>query len=300
MPSVQPNRTKVALASLGFFCASLILTAYSAKHPQVARLGSAVVTQVLSPIQALYQWSYNSTIGVVDEYVLLVGVKRENKELADRLAALQGENSRLLELQHESQRLRELLSVVEAESLNGVTARITGYDPTNWSQTVSIDHGLIHGLAIGQAVIAAHGIVGQIIAVSPSSAKVLLIIDHGSGVDAILQGGRARGVIEGAGSLMTRWSFVSPEEEIKVGDRVITSGMDGVFPKGLMIGVVSGIDEGGLSLFRSVEVKPAVQFSKLETVFVIIPTTQENTNLVVSTHPGSTARSTPPKKGKGK
>jgi rod shape-determining protein MreC len=98
---------------------------------------------------------------------------------------------------------------------------------------------------------------------------VLLITDHGSAVDAIVQASRARGVVGGAGARFCEMRYVLPDQEVRVGDRVITSGMDLVFPKGLLIGIVSEAGRRSSSMFRSVELKPAVDFAVLENVLVV-------------------------------
>ena len=269
MPSLQVNRAKVAIASLVLFLLSLLLTAYSSKNPSITRLGSAIVTEILSPLQIVSRYFQSGVSGFWQNYFDLIGVRELNVELQQRVAALQSENARLIELDRENLRLRGLLDVTSAAHLDGVSARIIGYDPTHWSQTITIDRGTADGVLVGAAVMSSQGVVGQVISSGPASAKVLLISDHGSGVDAIIQESRARGIVEGTGGGALRWSFVSPDEEVQIGDRVVTSGLDGVFPKGLVIGLVSRIDDTEMSLFREIELAPAVSFAKLENVFVI-------------------------------
>jgi rod shape-determining protein MreC len=124
-------------------------------------------------------------------------------------------------------------------------------------------------------VVQYHGLVGLVIAVSQYSAKVLLITDPSSGVDALVQQSRARGVIEGLGGTECTWRFVLREEPIKIGDRIITSGMDGVFPKGVVVGVVAQIDSERDSLFHSIVVEPSVNLSTLEEVYILPPAIEE-------------------------
>jgi len=118
-------------------------------------------------------------------------------------------------------------------------------------------------------VIKGNALVGQVVVVSPNTSRVLLIIDHSSGVDSLIQSSRVRGVVEGLGRDVCELRYVPREEEVAIGDRIITSGVDGVYPKGLMVGLVSDVDKGAGSLFWSVKVKPAVNFSRLETVLII-------------------------------
>lgn len=260
---------QVAVLSLALFCLSIFLAAYSARNPGVARVGAVVLGEVLHPFQLLEGQLSGSISGVWHRYVYLVGLDAENRDLRARTAHLEAQNSRLIEHMSENARLRKLLNITEQSPLRGVGAMVIGYDPTNWSQTVSINKGLKDGLRVGMPVLDGDGVVGQIMAIGPTAAKVLLVTDHLSGIDAIVQNGRMRGVVEGAGLNSCRLRFGASEEEVKIGDRVITSGMDGVFPKGLLIGIVTGVRRDKHALFQLVDVQPAVDVAKLETILVV-------------------------------
>jgi rod shape-determining protein MreC len=123
------------------------------------------------------------------------------------------------------------------------------------------------------AVVHPRGVVGQITSVSSSSARVLLVSDHSSGVDVLIQGSRVRGVLEGAGEKVCELKFVTKENLVKVGDVVVTSGMDQVFPKGLIVGTVSEVSSQTGTLFQTIEVRPAVNFARVEEV-VVVPSSQ--------------------------
>lgn len=264
------NRVKIGGASLALFCVSLFLTSYSSKNPQFAALGGAVVQQALHPFQALTHSIYTSVSGVWDSYLALVHVREDNVQLRSRLEALEVHNAQLQELAHENERLKSLLEVTaQVAPRRSVVAGVIGYDASNWVKAVSIDRGTMDGVEVGMPVLGTAGVVGQVIASASGSARVLLLTDHASGVDAMIQGSRARGLVEGLGSATCRWRFVLAGEEVKVGDRVITSGADGIFPKGLLIGTVSAVEDAGKGLFQSIEVAPVENFLKLETVAVL-------------------------------
>jgi rod shape-determining protein MreC len=123
------------------------------------------------------------------------------------------------------------------------------------------------------AVVHPRGVVGQITSVGSNSARVLLVNDHSSGVDVLIQGSRVRGVLEGAGEKVCELKFVTKENPVKVGDVVVTSGMDQVFPKGLVVGTVSHVSAQTGTLFQTVEVRPAVNFARVEEV-VVVPAPQ--------------------------
>lgn len=119
------------------------------------------------------------------------------------------------------------------------------------------------------AVISADGVVGQTVKVSPSTSRVLLLTDHTSGIAATIQRSRARGVVKGKGEMLCTLEFTTREEDVKVGDMVITSGIGGVFLKGHIIGEVTMVKRGEYGIFQSVSIRPTVNISHLEEVLVV-------------------------------
>jgi rod shape-determining protein MreC len=131
-----------------------------------------------------------------------------------------------------------------------------------------IDRGTQDGIVKGSAVLAPEGIVGQVFLASAHAARVLLVSDHNSGVDAIVQRTRAQGIVQGTVDAGCVLKYVKRTEDVQLGDDVITSGLDGIFPKGLPIGRVVEVDKRGRGLFQHAEVKPSVDFDQLEEVLV--------------------------------
>ena len=263
------NRARIAGTALLLFVVALFLTAYSAKNPVLARAGATLFAELTGPVQKLSHGMSRGFSGVWENYIALLGIRKEMSHLKDRLAQLEAENSRLLELENENQRLRSIVSLQSETGLQGVAAEVVGYDPSNWARGISIDKGERDGVRVGMPVLEGNGVVGQVVAVAAGTSRVMLLVDHSSGVDAIVQGGRARGVVSGAGEDGCELRYVRREEELNKGDRVITSGMDGVYPKGLFLGIIWELDGRPAGLFRSVGIRPAVNFSRLETVFVV-------------------------------
>lgn len=269
MKAFAEKGRRAAATALFLFVLSTLLSAYTARRPQIAGAASGFFTEILYPLLSSVSLLHNGVFGIWDSYVALRGVKEANEDLARRLEVLEAQNSRLLELRHENDRLRGLLKVQDETQISGVVADVIGYEASNWVQAITLNRGSAAGAWIGAPVVDQHGLVGKVIAVSPSTSKVLLITDPTSGVDGIAQDSRAHGIIEGNGSALCRWRFVLRDNEVKIGDRVITSGMDGVFPKGLLVGVVSNMEPGGDGLFQLIDVRPAVQLAKLETVMIL-------------------------------
>ncbi len=269
MAATVSSRTKVILTAFALFCCSLFLTAYSARNPQIARVGYWAVGEVERPLQVMTEKVYDSVANLWSGYVSLLDVRRQNEILQERLRSLESEVVELSEVRAENERLSRILRFVEETRLDGVIARVIGRNPSNWVQSVTLNKGSLDGIAVDMAVIDGLGVVGQVMEVSPHSTNVLLAIDPTSGVDGLLQDGRARGVVSGAGKGRYVLKFVSRDQDVKMGDRIVTSGIGGIFPSGLLIGSVAEIKRQSMGLFQEVEAVPAVDFSKLEEVLVL-------------------------------
>jgi rod shape-determining protein MreC len=186
------------------------------------------------------------------------------------LAKAEMERSRYLESELARKRLQELLEVKSEVPHQLLSAQVAGLDPSGWSKTIVINRGAKDGVTKGMAVIAPGGIVGHVIKGFDWSAQVLLVIDRSSAVDALVQRTRFRGIIEGETDETCRFKYVVRKADVKIGDTVISSGLDGLFPKGLPVGTVSDIARPTSGLFQEVKVRPFVNFTKLEEVLVIL------------------------------
>jgi rod shape-determining protein MreC len=269
MAGTVVNTGRILGVSAALFFLALFLTAYSARNPELGRFGYKLVDEVMRPFQSLH---YSITHFISEswrEYIALRGVRKENLYMRERLEALESRNSALLEYEFENKSLRSLLSMQEQRQFEGMVATVIGYDPSSWQRAIVIDKGKLNGLEPGMSVISGTGLVGQITSVGRQSSRVLLISDPLSGVDGFLQSNRARGVVEGDGNGGCSWKFVLREEDVKVGDRVISSGLDGIFPRGLLIGIITEVSGRPDSMFHDVSLKPSVNMEKVENVFVV-------------------------------
>jgi len=167
-------------------------------------------------------------------------------------------------------RLRDLIDFQRNISERVVAAEVIGRDPSAWFKTVIIDKGEADGLTRGLPVVIAQGIVGQVIEVSKHYSKVMLIVDSNSAVDSLVQRSRARGVIKGEATDQCRLDYVLRKNDVRIGDTLVSSGLDGVYPKGLRIGYVSQVIEHDADIFHEVIITPFVDFEKLEEVLVIL------------------------------
>jgi rod shape-determining protein MreC len=197
-------------------------------------------------------------------------VRQENASLKKKLNHLEIENSKYQELLLANQRLQKLLNFQESTDEPLLPARVIGWDSSGLFKSIIIDKGEDDGLTINMPAVSSEGVVGRVVSVSAHYAQVLLITDQNSAVDGLLQRSRGRGTLKGRGSGQCYFDYVIKTRDVKVGDVIVTSGMGGMFPKGLLLGTVSEIEESPHEFFKQVQVAPAVDLSKVEEVLVVL------------------------------
>jgi rod shape-determining protein MreC len=205
-------------------------------------------------------------------YVGLRGVRAENDTLKRDLAATQIQLQAQRALADRSRGLEQLLQLRDRSDLTTTAAEIIADSATPDFRTMTIDKGTRDGLAANMAVIAPAGVVGRIVVPSASAAKVQLLIDRNAAVGALVERSRAQGVVVGGGDDRLRMEYVSEVLDIVAGDVVVTSGIDGIYPKGFIIGRVESVEKSG-SAYKRITIKPAVDFSSLEDVLVVLTPT---------------------------
>ena len=205
-------------------------------------------------------------------YVGLRHVNADNDALKARLADLQVQLQEQRALADRSRGLQQLLDLRDHSDLNTMAAEIIAAGATPDFRTVTIDKGSQSGLKADMAVIAPAGIVGRVIVTSLRAAKVQLIIDRNAAAGAIVERSRAQGAIVGGGDERLRMEYVSEVSDVAVGDVVMTSGIDGIFPKGFPIGRVESVEKNGTA-YKQILITPAVDFSSLEQVLVVLTPT---------------------------
>jgi len=232
--------------------------------------GGRVGLSFVAPFQELVTRSVRFTRGVWRHYFFLASAAQENDILKKMLNESIEKNNQWHEIELANTRLRNLLNFQKEPNNRVVAAEVIGKDPSGWFKTVIIDKGKAEGLQKGLPVVLPQGIVGQVIEVSSHYSKVMLVIDRNSAVDALVQRSRARGIIKGASADQCRFEFVLRKHDVQIGDTVISSGLDGVYPKGLRIGRVSDLSERKSDIFYDITVAPFVDYETLEEVLVIL------------------------------
>lgn len=255
---------------MAFICFALILLSSNSNPRNSWNGAEQLVVEGATPLQNVFKQTVKLVVTLWEDYFHLVDVHQENRRLKLELDSLKRENGLYKELVATHERLRDLLSFKEAVSRPAVAAQVVGLDPTGWFQSVVINKGTNAGIKLDMPVVNASGVVGRIVSVSPNYAKVLLIIDQNSAVDCLVQRSRDRGMVRGQSAQVCRLDYMVKSASVKEGDGVITSGLGRVFPKGLPVGTILNVKEGDGALFKEIAVTPAVDFSKLEEVLVIL------------------------------
>jgi len=249
---------------------ALVLMSLRAKQRKGVEFFDALLMEICSPFQKASTLVINTVQGTFQQYVFLVNLEKENRVLKQKIAELQEENHRMKEMKLANDRLRQLLQFREKNSPSMIGAEVIGQDPSSWFKSVTIDKGEKDGVKKGMAVISPTGVIGQILKTAPHYATVLLVTDYNSAIDSIVQRTRAKAIVEGKGENRCQLKYLLRAEEAAVGDIVVTSGLGGNFPKGLMIGEIKKVDKKGHGVFQYAELVPSVDLTQLEEVFVIM------------------------------
>lgn len=213
---------------------------------------------------------YHAVASVGRRYVLSVRSQRENERLKDELARLRLENQITSELLSENERLRAAMDFKKLHPPRSVVVQVIGKESSPSSSTITVNKGSDDGLAKNMAVITPEGVVGRVLTVLAGTAKVQLVTDPGSTLAVRVMRNREEGLLEGRIDRCAL-KYVSYYVDIQEGDILVTSGLDGIYPKGLPVATVTTVKKHEASSFQTVTAKPAVRFSRLEEALVLIP-----------------------------
>ena len=249
---------------------ALVLMSLRAKQREGVEFFDALLMEICSPFQKASTLVIKTVQGTFQQYIFLVNLEKENRALKKKIAELQEENHRIKEMKLANERLRQLLQFREKNSPSMIGAEVIGQDPSSWFKSITIDKGERDGVKKGMAVVSPAGVIGQVLKSAPHYATVLLITDYNSAIDSIVQRTRAKAIVEGKGENRCRLKYLLRAEEAAVGDVVVTSGLGGNFPKGLMVGEIKKVDKKGHGVFQYAELVPSADMTQLEEVFVIM------------------------------
>ncbi|WP_243371996.1 rod shape-determining protein MreC [Geotalea sp. SG265] len=257
------------LAGLSLLAALIFYSLHLKNRDHAGPLERSVMN-VTTPAVRLGSAGNGFFYGLWSDYLDLVNVRRENKELRRIIKIYDARETASREALAANERLKKLLELKSATQVPSLAAGVIGEDGSPWFKTLVIDRGAADGLQEGMPVVAVDGVIGRVVKVAANSSRVLLLTDHASGIAAIVQRSRARGVVKGAGDGRCSLEFSLRDEDVKVGDVIVTSGIGGVFPKGIKVGEVTMVKKGAYGIFQTVEVRPTVNISRLEEVLILL------------------------------
>ncbi len=261
------HRSLLLLATV--VLSQVLLLAVQIKRERQVRLIRVWTVSMISPFQRAGAWVIDRVQGGWSSYVGLRGAQRENQDLRAELDRLKLQNSQLESRAIEADRLAALLGFREAHAdVPMLAARVIGSSADPTSRTIYINRGENAGVHKNMGVITPEGVVGKVLEVYSGTAQVLLLTDKEGGVGALLAGSRTQGVVGGMGEPLLVMKYVSNDEQVPVGERVLTSGQDRIFPKDLPVGTVVETKPG--TPFKMIRIKPASHLDRLEEVLVLL------------------------------
>ncbi|MDL2285850.1 rod shape-determining protein MreC [Desulfococcaceae bacterium OttesenSCG-928-F15] len=225
---------------------------------------------LVGPLQQGTQKFLSTISSIWQAYFFSVRKAREAEDLRAALAEAKQKENYYEELAMANERLRHFLNFAEDDMGDVLVAEIVGKDPSPWFKSFVINRGSSDGVRIGLPVVAPEGIVGQIVDVTGRYSKVLLMTDRMSGIDALVQRTRSRGVVNGEGGPVCSFSYILRLHDIEKDDIVVSSGLDRVYPKGLRIGRVESLERKNEGLFQNVAIHPFVDFDRIEEVMILL------------------------------
>lgn len=272
--AVERRPTLLLLLVLGALFIVMSSSSRTRRSPEDRTLLGRVAMTILSPIPKGVDNTFTWVRDIYYGYVDLRHAADENSALKRRLARLAAENVQLRGASGEVSRMRELLGYAESLQTPAVFGRIVMVDTAGPFKSIVVDRGTAHGVHLNDPVVNSDGLIGRVILTTSDVSKVQLIVDSGSSVGISLERTRRQAIARGEGTMDLEIAFVPVKSDVQAGDRIITGGIDGIYPKGIVVGTIQSVAEGP-DLFARIVAEPAVDFATLEDV-IILNTTKLN------------------------
>jgi rod shape-determining protein MreC len=264
-----PSRHKSLTLLAGVVVVQVLLLAAQIKREQQVRLIRVWAVELVSPLQRVAAWSINGAAHGWGGYVGLRTAQKENDSMRAELERLKIRNAELEGRALEADRLAALLNFRNSHvETPMIAAHVIGGSPDSGSQMVNIDRGSRDGIRRDMGVITPDGVVGKVIEAYPNTSQVLLLTDKDSGVGAMLSDSRIQSPVGGTGEPLLYMKYVPNDDTVNNGERVVTSGMDRIFPRDLPVGTIVDIKAG--NPFKQIRLRPAANLERLEEVIVLL------------------------------
>lgn len=232
---------------------------------------NTVVTEVVAPIQEGLSDSKRSFSSFWENYLSIVNTSKENNILKKQISRLDSDLTTMEEMRKENLRLKRLLNFSDEIPNQKVMAQVVGWDSANEFKVIRLNKGARNGIKVMSPVITDHGLVGYVYRVTENYSDVLTILDQNNRVDVVVERTRTHGIVEGVYNFKCTLKYIMRNEPVEVGDKLITAGVGGIYPKGIKVGMITDIKRESFGMTLSIEVVPSVDFDKLEEVLVLIP-----------------------------
>jgi rod shape-determining protein MreC len=268
LPS-KVNRERAVLVTIPLLILHLVLLSLQIEGPSGTLIFKTWTLTAQAPVVSVSSWITHGIRNLWTQYVWMVGARTENEQLRETVRKLSMANSSYEQMRQENARLRRLLSMNEIAAFKTIGARVVARTPSFLSNVIYIDRGSSDGVRIDAPVLSGDGIVGRTVLVSRYQSQVQLITNPDASLGVMLERVRTLGVLRGSGDYLLDLNYVGNSEPIEKGDVVLSSGLDGLFPKGLLIGKVVD-SRKGKGVFRSIKVQPCMDFMRIEEVSVIL------------------------------
>lgn len=266
VPKNKENRILYVLISL--LVMHLTLISLQVEDSAGTVLLKRWILTIEAPFLNLFSGLSHGVRGFWTDYLWLHGAREENRQLKGTLQQIKLRDAALLEARRENERLRELLGFKEGFPGEILGARIVGRTPAYLSNIMLIDRGARDGVEIDMPVVTGEGIIGRVILVSPNNSQVQLISNADASVGVVVERTRSPGVLRGTGDPLLNLLYIGNSDPVEAGDLILTSGLDGIFPKGLPVGQVVESKQGKL-VFREIQVKPIADLVRIEEVLIL-------------------------------
>ena len=264
-----PSRQKSLVLLTGVVLLQIVLLAVQIKRDTQGRLLRVWTVGAVSPFEKVGAQGIGNIRGTWNRYFALKNASVENEQLRKENDELKLKISQLQGKAAEADRLAELLNFRESQkNIPMLPARVIGTSADANSQTISIDRGERDGIHRNMGVITPDGVVGKVVEAYRGTSQVLLLTDKDSGVGALLADSRIQSPVGGTGEPLLTMKYVPTDDTVNVGEQVVTSGMDRIFPRDLPVGTVSSVKDA--SPFKEVRVRPAAKLERLEEVVVLL------------------------------
>jgi rod shape-determining protein MreC len=272
LPREDKQRRAPLKLLIGLLAANLLLMSVTARSSDGSEqfVLRTWALAVVTPVQSLLAWALGGVESLWSDYIDLRSVRERNQVLEKENAELRYELGASRAAAIENERLRRELELKPLLKYDTVSAWVISRDANAWFRRLVIDKGTLAGVQLNQPVVSAEGLVGRVIAVGPNAATVQLITDEHAGVGGRLESSRAHGEVEGRGDGLCRFKSVSSIQTVEPGEAVFTSGLDRIYPPGVLVGYVDAVAPGSGASTLDIAVRPGAPLDRLEDVLVLV------------------------------